>query len=187
MQQLNGCLASAEYLRTVARVRLVAIPSADKALRDVVTPVFVAPHLFSVGGRHPSAVVELLRLIENMEEIHTKVQGMISLPHPVTTLLYNMSRLWSLYLYSCVSASASEDLEAPGSNTPFTLEPILLELDSGCYVGPILPGILADLLAGRRPGGGDRSGGGGISSGGSGGIVIGGGGGNNGSRDGIGA
>ena len=47
-----------------------------------------------------------------------------------------------------MAASASEALEATGAIIPFSLNPILVELESGCYVGPILMGPLVDLLAG---------------------------------------
>ena len=67
----------------------------------------------------------------------------------------NMLWWWSLYLNRCVAASASEALEAPGPNSPFTLDLILLELEGGHYVGPILLGPLEDLLARCRLGGGN--------------------------------
>ena len=35
----------------------------------------------------------------------------------------------------------------PGANTPFTLEPILLELEGGRYMSPILLGALAEVAA----------------------------------------
>ena len=41
----------------------------------------------------------------------------------------------------------------PGANSPFTLEPILLELEGENYVGPILLVPLANLIAGHRLGG----------------------------------
>ena len=63
-QQLDGQLASAESLRTAARVRLDCNPSRDDALSDLGTFDFVTLHLFSTTGRHASAVAELLRLIE---------------------------------------------------------------------------------------------------------------------------
>ena len=63
-----------------ARVRLAVIPSADKALRNLGTFAFVNSHLFSAGGCHLSAVAEILRLIERLEELHTEVQGMVSSP-----------------------------------------------------------------------------------------------------------
>ena len=84
-QQLDGRLASADSLRTAARICLSCILSADEALRDVGPFSFVALHLFSAAGRHASAVAEILRLIERMEELHTKVQGMITPPHLATT------------------------------------------------------------------------------------------------------
>ena len=79
-QQLDGRLALTNSLWMAARVRLVVILSADKALRDLGTFAFVASHLFSAGGLHSSAVVELLCLIERLEELHAKVQGSISFP-----------------------------------------------------------------------------------------------------------
>ena len=69
---------------------------------------FFASHLFSAGGRHSSAVKELLCLIERLEDIHTKVQGIISSPQLSMTLLYDMSKRWSLYLNMCVDALESE-------------------------------------------------------------------------------
>ena len=51
-QQLDGRLASADSLRTAARVRLAAIPSAEESLRDLGTFAFFASHLFSAGRRH---------------------------------------------------------------------------------------------------------------------------------------
>ena len=50
----------------------------------------------------------------------------------------------------CVAVSASKALESPGTNTPFLLDPILVDLEGGRYVGPILTVPLADLLAGQR-------------------------------------
>ena len=95
-------------MQVAVRVRLAVIPSVDEAFHDLGTLTFVASHLFSAGGRHSSAVADLLRLIERLEELHTEVQGMISSPHLSTTLLFDVSRQWSQYLYRCVAASASE-------------------------------------------------------------------------------
>ena len=44
--------------------------------------------------------------------------------------------------------------DAPGASVPFSLKPILVELERGSYIGPILPAALADLDAGRWPVGG---------------------------------
>ena len=69
-----------------------------------------------------------------------------------------------------MSESASEALEDPGANTSFSLMQILVEIKGGRYVGPILPGLLEDLLPGERldEGGGNGSGdsGGGAGTGG---------------------
>ena len=51
-------------MRMDTRVRLYFIPSADKAICNLGNFAFVASHLFSEGGRHSSAVVELLCLID---------------------------------------------------------------------------------------------------------------------------
>ena len=72
-QQLDGRLASAESLRMAGRVRLAVITSADEALRDLGTFAFVVLLLFSTGGRHSSAVADLLRLTESLEELQTEV------------------------------------------------------------------------------------------------------------------
>ena len=103
---------------------------------------FVASHLLSTIRSHSSAVAELISIIKRPEEIHTEVQGVISSPHLDTKLLYYVSRRWSLYLIRRVDALVSEVLEAPGANIPFTLEPILLELEGECYVVLILLGPL---------------------------------------------
>ena len=55
------------------RVRLAVIPSMDKALRNLGIFAVVALHLFSSGGRYSSAITDLLRLIDRMEDLHTKV------------------------------------------------------------------------------------------------------------------
>ena len=58
-------------------------------------------------------------------------------------------------------------MEAPGANAPFSLKPIMFELEGVSYVGTILLVPLAELLAGRHASGGNGSiGGGGDSSGG---------------------
>ena len=102
------------------------------------------------------------------------MQGIISPPHLATALLYSMLRRWSLYLNRCVDVLASEDLEEPGANTPFSLEPILVDLEGGRYVVLILSVIRVDILAGRRTAGSGGVGGDGRSSGVDGGIGLGG-------------
>ena len=169
-QQLDGRLALADSLWMAARVRLVVILAADKALRDLGTFAFVASHLFSTEERHLSTVAKLLRLIERLEELHTEMQGIISSPHRSTTVLFDVLWRWSQYLNRCVAALASEVEEAPGDSVPFSLKPILVELEGGRYTGPILPAALANLVAGRRPAGGSALKGGGVGSGGSGGV-----------------
>ena len=91
----------------------------------------VALHLFSAGGRQSSAIAEILSSVERLEEIHTKVQGMISSPHLATTLLFDLLRRWTLYLNRCVAESASEPFDTSGSPVPFLLETILADLDGG--------------------------------------------------------
>ena len=74
------------------------------------------------------------------------------------TLLYDVPRRWSLYLKRCEAVLALEAQEAPEANFSFTLDTILLKLGGGCYIGPIIPGTLLDILAGWIPAG--NSGGG---------------------------
>ena len=152
-----------------ARVCLAVNPSSDKALCDLGIFDFVTLHLFSAGGRHSSAVAKLLRLIERLEELHTEVQGVISSPHLATKFLFGVLQWWSLYLNRCVDALSSESLDAPGPNVPFSIETIMVELEGGRYVGPILTASLADLVS--KTGG--RGGGcGGINSSGGGGYCT---------------
>ena len=59
--------------------------------------------------------------------------------------------------------------EALGASAPFSLEPILVELEEENYIGPILPASLVDPIAGRRPAGGSAPKGGSRGGGGGGG------------------
>ena len=101
-----------------------------------------------------------------LEELRIETQVVITSPHVFTTLLYNVSWWWSLYLTSCVATLASEALVAPGSSVPFLIEPTLVDIDGGRYVGPIFLVPLADLLPGQSMVGGGGNGGGGSGGGG---------------------
>ena len=114
-----------------SRVCLAVIRSADKALHYLGTFAFVVLRLFFTGRRHFSAVVELLRLVERLEEIHTEVQGVISSPELSISLLYDVSRRWIQYFNRCMAASSSEVVEAPSSRVSFSLKPILVKLYGG--------------------------------------------------------
>ena len=98
MQELYGWLSSAYSLRTAARICLEVITSTDEALHDLGIFVFVVYYLLSVGRRHAAAVTDILPIIERLEELHTKMQGMIKSFHFSTTLLFDVFRWWSLYL-----------------------------------------------------------------------------------------
>ena len=76
-QHLNGRLALADSLQTSMMVRLAAILSMDEALCYLGMFSFVVFYLLSAGGRHSSAVAELLRLIDRLEEIYNKLKGVI--------------------------------------------------------------------------------------------------------------
>ena len=104
---------------------------------------------------------------------------MISSPHLATAFLFDMLRRWSLYLNRCVAALVSESLDAPGPNKLFLLEPTLVDIEGGRYIGTILPASLADLVAktGSRGGSGSSGEGGNGGRGGSGNDGSGGGGG----------
>ena len=106
-QQLCRHLASEYSLWTAVRVRLAAIPSTEEDIQYLGMCSFVALYLLFVGGRHSSAVAELLCLIERLEELCIEVQGMISSPHLSMTLMYDVSLWCSLYLNRFMAASAS--------------------------------------------------------------------------------
>ena len=96
---------------------------------------------------------------------------MVSSPHLTTTLIYDVSQRLSQYLSRCVTASVSEVVEVMGVVVPFSLEPILVNLEVGRYIGPILPVSLVELVGGRRSASGSapKSGGSGRNGGGGGG------------------
>ena len=86
------------------------------------------------------------------------MQGVISSPHLATKILFNALLRWSLYLSMCVTALASESLDAPGCHITFSIKPILVDMEGGRYVGPILPAALADVLHETDGRGGGSSG-----------------------------
>ena len=88
--QLDRRLMSEESLWTSVRFRMAAIPSAEEALLNLGMFDLVVLHLFYMGWRHSSAIADLLRIIEILGEIHTKVHGMISSHHLATTLLFGV-------------------------------------------------------------------------------------------------
>ena len=62
-----------------------------------------------------------------------------------------------------MAALAAEVQEAPEASVPFSLKPILVDPEEGRYIVAILPGSLANLIAGRWPAGrSEPKGGGGI-------------------------
>ena len=148
-QQMDGHISSLESLRTSSWFRLAEIPYADKALRNLGTFAFFASQLLSTVRRHVAKVEYLLHLIKRLKELNTNVQGMITPPHISITLMFDVSRQWILYLKRYMDASSSYELGAPRVMVPFTLEPILLELEGGIYMGSILPVDLAELVSGQ--------------------------------------
>ena len=127
------------------------MPSSHLQTRHFATPARLpsSRHIFSLrlGATHllsPSSPSSL-----------TEVQEIISSPHIATTLIYDVLQRWSQYLNRCVAASASKEVEAPGASVPLSLKSILFKLEGGCYIGPILPVSLADLVSGRQSAGRD--------------------------------
>ena len=89
------------------------------------------------------------------------MEGIITSPHLSTTLLYDLSQWWSLYLNMCVAASTVKALEAPEARVPFTLDPIFLGLQGGLYVILIILRSLMYFIMRRHTSGTiDDSGGG---------------------------
>ena len=80
------------------------------------------------------------------------MQGVNFIPSSSHDTSVDVLRRWIQYLNRCVASSEVE--ESPGGSVPFSLEPILVELERGRYTGPILPATLADLISRRRPSGG---------------------------------
>ena len=64
----------------------------DEALYDLGTFTFVALHLLSVDRQHTTAIADLPRIIEVLEDIHTDVHGMIKSPHLAMALFFDVSR-----------------------------------------------------------------------------------------------
>ena len=88
---------------------------------------------------------------------------MIESPRLVTTPLFGMSRFWVLYVNRYMLVSSLDNLGYPMLMVPFSLEPILLGLEGGKYMGPILPEAFAELISEERttqrlPGGGSGGG-----------------------------
>ena len=96
-QQIDGHLVSMESLRTDNRVRLESIPSTDEALRDLGTFSFVELHLISAGRFCAAVITYIIRLIEILEDLHSKVQGVITSPNFLRKILYDLCRLFSMY------------------------------------------------------------------------------------------
>ena len=96
LQHMDFRMASSDYLLTNARVCLVVILFVGEVLSDLGNFAFVALHLFFAGRRYGAAVAELLRIIEMLKEIHTKAKDIITPLYLATSLLYNVSRRWSL-------------------------------------------------------------------------------------------
>ena len=120
----------------------------DEALCRLVTFDFVALHLFSSGGQQTVEVTNILHFIERLDKLHTEVQVVITSPHLSITLLYDLLRRYRLYLNRCMMASSLELLGVPRKTVHFSLEPVLLYMEGGFYVGPLLIGTLVDLVSG---------------------------------------
>ena len=108
-------------MQKARQVRLAAISSADEALRKLGNFDFVASHVFSADRRHAAVIVDMLRIIERLEELHNKVQGVIKHPYLETTLPFDMSHWWSIYLNICVTELSSDDVRGPGEMMNFLL------------------------------------------------------------------
>ena len=80
---------------------------------------------------------------------------MIASPHLSTTLIYDVSHWWYIYINRCMTVSHSEYLGATGEALHLSVEPILLELEGGRCMGQLLTGSLENLFS-RRCGSGDR-------------------------------
>ena len=90
---------------------------------------------------------------------------MITYPQLTMALLYDMSWRWSLYLNRCMALSHSEYVGVHRATVTFSLEPTLLYMKGGSYLGPLLMVTLAEMIIGRCGGGSGGNGSGNGSSG----------------------
>ena len=60
------------------------------------------------------------------------------------------------YTSTGVTASSSEYVGAPGAMMLFSLELIILDIEGGWYMGPLLPITFVEMVSGRRCGGVSR-------------------------------
>ena len=66
---------------------------------------------------------------------------MISSLHLATTFIFDVSRRWCNYLNRCVVVLDSEMVEALGASVPFSLEPILVNMEGGALHQPNTPSL----------------------------------------------
>ena len=59
-----------------------------------------------------------------------------------------------------MSESASKVMEVLGASSPFSLKSILVDIEGGYYIDPILPPSLSNLVSGRWSAGGSATRGG---------------------------
>ena len=107
------------------------ISSTDEALCNLGTYYFAVLHLLSAGGTHEVEITEILRPIENMEDLHTNTQGIITPPHIDKTIMLDVYRLRSLYLNRCGAASSSKDLGLPRATATFSIDSTPLKFEGG--------------------------------------------------------
>ena len=100
---------------------------------------FIVFHLFTEEGRHAASSTELVRIIKNLEDLHMEVQGVLMSPHLETMIIFGVSHWFLHYLNWYVVAMALEYLAAPNYAVPFSLDPVLQEMEVGRYFDPTPP------------------------------------------------
>ena len=109
---------------------------------------FAASQLFSSCRRQPSDIENFLRLVESLEELQSKVQGMIwplTYPRNFFTMCCNggsstLTGTWQRCLPRCWRS------QVPAS----PCKPILFEFERGRYIGLFLPISLDYFVTGKR-------------------------------------
>ena len=140
-------LATADHIARSSKVVLTALTDGRRARLESGTMGYFLWRLF---GASCPFVAELLPLLDWADTNQVAFDGRVRNSHDATAFGADLSRVLGEYFNSCVRASTTAGLDAPGSRTPVTLAPLMTELSWGPYHGvERLPTALR-LVLGQR-------------------------------------